>query len=147
MKVLHIIFAMLLTLFCAFLCAHTCQGQPAAGSSVGPTAEKHESPLACNRAALTPEQRKRHFDVLGPALRSLRTGVRELPDGFEFQLPSDQNTFQLATEWAYGERLCCPFFDIQLRLEHEGGPMFLRLTGGNGVKDFIKVEGSAWLKQ
>jgi hypothetical protein len=26
-----------------------------------------ESPFACNRAALTPQARKRHFDLLGPA--------------------------------------------------------------------------------
>jgi hypothetical protein len=26
-----------------------------------------ESPLACDREALTPQQRKRHFDELGPA--------------------------------------------------------------------------------
>ena len=28
----------------------------------------HEFPLACNRAALTDTDRKRHFDELGPAL-------------------------------------------------------------------------------
>ncbi len=40
--------------------------------------EKKASPFACDRAALSPEQRKRHFDELGPALRSLRKGTHEL---------------------------------------------------------------------
>ncbi len=107
---------------------------------------KRESPLACDRLALTPEQRKRHFDELGPMLRSLKTSVRELPDGFEFQYPSDMKTYQLVAEWAAGERVCCPFFEIDLRSEPEGGPLWLRLTGRDGVKEFIHAEGAAWLK-
>jgi len=107
---------------------------------------KQESPLACDRLALTPEQRKRHFDELGPMLRSLKTSVREVPDGFEFQYPSDMKTYQLVAEWAAGERVCCPFFEIDLRSEPEGGPLWLRLTGRDGVKEFIHAEGAAWLK-
>ena len=44
-------------------------------------AAKHESRFACDRAALTPEKRKRHFDELSPALRSLRKSTHELADG------------------------------------------------------------------
>jgi hypothetical protein len=108
---------------------------------------KHESPFACDTWALTPEQRKRHFEELGPILRSLRKSVRELADGYEFEFPADQQTFQLVTEWAIQERLCCPFFDIDVRLDREGGPLWLRLTGREGTKDFIKVDGAAWIKQ
>jgi len=107
---------------------------------------KQESPLACDRLALSQEQRKRHFDELGPMLRSLKTSVRELPDGFEFQFPSDMKTYQLAAEWAAGERVCCPFFEIDLRSEPEAGPLWLRLTGRDGVKEFIHTEGAAWIK-
>lgn len=108
---------------------------------------KHESPFACDRLALDPEARKRHFDELGPALRSMRITVRELPDGYEFQFPSDPKSIAMVAEWAAGERLCCPFFDIQLRMEPEGGPFWLRLTGRKGTKDFIKVDAAGWIKQ
>src|SRR5437588_5525699 len=108
---------------------------------------KRESPFACDTMALTPEQRKRHFEELGPTLRSLRKSVRELADGYEFEFPTDPKTFQLVTEWAIQERLCCPFFDIDVRLEREGGSRWLRLTGREGTKDFIKVDGAAWIKQ
>jgi hypothetical protein len=101
-------------------------------------AAKHESPFACDRAALTPEKRKRHFDELGPALRPLRKATHELADGFEFEFPADAAVYQLLAEWVGGERLCCPFFDINLRIEREGGAMWLRLTGRDGVKQFIK---------
>jgi hypothetical protein len=101
---------------------------------------KHESPFACNAFALSPEVRKRHFEELGPALLKLKKSTRELPDGFEFELPADNTTYQLLTEWAFQERLCCPFFDIDLRLDRENGPLWLRLTGRPGTKEFIKLE-------
>jgi hypothetical protein len=99
---------------------------------------KHESPLACNAFALSPEIRKRHFEELGPALLKLKKTARELPDGYEFELPADNKTYKLLTEWALQERLCCPFFDIELRFDRENGPLWLRLTGRPGTKEFIK---------
>ena len=111
-----------------------------AGTPAHVLAAKRDSPFACDRAALNPEQRKRHFDELGPALRSLRQSTLELADGFEFEFPADAATYQLLAEWVGGERLCCPFFDIDLRVGREGGPLHLRLTGREGVKQFIKAD-------
>jgi hypothetical protein len=101
---------------------------------------KHGSPFACNAFALSPEVRKRHFEELGPTLLKLKKSIRELPDGYELELPADNKTYQLLTEWAFQERLCCPFFDIDLRLDRESGPLWLRLTGRPGTKEFIKEE-------
>jgi len=106
-----------------------------------------KSSFACNMLAMTPEIRKRHFEEVGPALLKLKKGTRELADGYEFEFPADEKTFQLLTEWAMQERLCCPFFEINLRFEKESGPLWLRLTGREGVKGFIKADGSAWVKQ
>jgi hypothetical protein len=106
-----------------------------------------QGPLACDRSALDPESRKRHFNELGPSLRSMRKAVRELPDGYEFQFPSDTKTVTMVLEWAAGERLCCPFFDIQLRMEADGGPFWLRLTGRKGTKEFIQANEASWIKQ
>jgi hypothetical protein len=103
-----------------------------------------ESPFACNRAALSPEARKRHFDELSPALRDRKKSIRELRDGFEFEFPPDTATFQLVSEWVAGERLCCPFFDIDLHSEREGGSLWLRLTGREGVKQFIRADFARW---
>jgi hypothetical protein len=104
------------------------------------SAEKPEvSPFYCNLRGLTPEQRKRKAE-LDQALRSSRTAARELPDGVEFQFPTKASSFQMVAEWAVMERACCPFFDIELRLEREGGPFWLRLTGREGVKKFIWSE-------
>ena len=52
----------------------------------------------------------------------------------------------LLAEWIAQEHLCCPFFEIELRLEPEGGPAWMRLTGREGTKQFIQADASAWLK-
>ena len=111
------------------------QVQPASSSQT-----EHVSPFACNALALSPETRKRHFEQLEPALLKLTKSTRELPEGYEFEFPADNSTYQLLTEWAFQERLCCPFFDIELRFDREGGPLWLRLTGRPGTKEFIKAE-------
>jgi hypothetical protein len=108
---------------------------------------EHVSPLACNALALSPEVRKRHFEQVGPALLKLRKSTRELSDGYEFEFPTDRETYQLLTEWAVEERLCCPFFDIDLRFSKEGGPLWLRLTGRPGTKEFIKEDFGPLVRQ
>jgi hypothetical protein len=110
------------------------------------SAASQESPFACNRLALTAEQRKRHFDELSPQLRALAANVRELPDGYEFEFPGDAAAYQLIVERVAGERLCCPFFDIDVRLDREAGPARLRLTGRPGTKEFIRSDFARWFK-
>jgi hypothetical protein len=107
-----------------------------------PTSSKTERvfPFACNAFALSAEVRKRHFEQVGPELRKRQKSMRELPDGYEFEFPADNGTYQLLAEWAFQERLCCPFFDIDLRFDRESGPLRLRLTGRPGTKEFIKIE-------
>jgi len=105
-----------------------------------------ESPFFCNTKALSPAARARHFDELGPTLRGRRLGVRELPNGYAFQFSADPATVALVAEWVAGERACCPFFDIAMTFEREGGPFQLTLTGRSGTKEFIKVDAPGWIK-
>lgn len=107
----------------------------------------HESPFACNRAALSNIDRKRHFDELGPALHAMVKNVRETSDGYEFQFPADTASFRLVAEWAAGEHVCCPFFDIELRQERENGAFWMRLSGRPGVKQFILADLGRWMNK
>ena len=118
----------------------TVPGAGAGTSSPGVARAGGETPFACNAFALDPKARKRHFDELGPRLRELRKAAREIPDGYEFEFAPDPETYRLVSEWMGQERACCPFFDLALRIEREGGPMWLRLTGRPGVKAFIREE-------
>src|SRR5947207_15403214 len=99
---------------------------PAANSATSETSwsqPEHVSPFACNAFALSPEVRNRHFEEVGPALLKLKQSTRELPDGYEFELPADNKTYQLLTEWAFQERLCGHFFDIDLPLERQNAAL------------------------
>jgi len=111
-----------------------------------PAARSAQSPFYCDKNALTPAERTRHFDVLGPALVAKRRAVHELADGYEFQFSADKDTYQQLAEFIEGERLCCPFFDISLRVTPERGPLWVRFTGRPGTKQFIQADGADWIK-
>jgi hypothetical protein len=135
MNVLFLATLRLSAICLAALNTSTGQDQPVSSSQTD-----HVSPFACSAFVSSPEVRKRHFEELGPALLKLKKSIRELPDGYEFELPTDNKTYQLLTEWTFQERLCCPFFEIDLRFDKENGPLWLRLTGRPGTKEFIKEE-------
>jgi hypothetical protein len=106
------------------------------------TEAQEKVPLACNELALAPAERKRHFEEVLPAVVKLGKRLnnhRELPDGFEFEFPSDAPAVMTVAEFAWGEHLCCPFVEYEFRLERRGG-FWLRLTGPGQVKDFIRSE-------
>jgi hypothetical protein len=98
-----------------------------------------ESPFACNMLALDAEGRKRHKAV-SALMRTAVKEVQDLPDGYAFRFPAEQATILLLSEFIARERLCCPFFRFELIAEQEDGPLWLRLRGREGVKEFIKAE-------
>ena len=120
--------------------------QGLSGSNADAAQAHKESPFACNRLALSPAVRKRHFEELGPALRIRIQTVKEMADGYVFEFPSDKDTFQIMAEWVGGERVCCPFLDLTVQVEPEGGPLRLTLGGRHGTKQFIAVDGAAWVR-
>lgn len=98
-----------------------------------------ESPIACNMDALDKEQRQ-HHKLLTSQLQTAIQETRELKDGYSFRLPSDESMIQKTAEWITLERRCCPFIDFGLEVDREGGPLWLSLTGREGVKPFLKME-------
>jgi hypothetical protein len=98
-----------------------------------------ESPLACNMNALTAAQRQEIHTLL-QQFGANRQGVKELPNGYAVRLPAQGTMIQDAARYITLERLCCPFFDFALEAEREGGPIWLTLTGREGVKEFAKIE-------
>ena len=98
-----------------------------------------ESPIACDMSAIEPGERARHIANAGELFRAVGE-IRELPGGYAFRLPSDADTLRKTAEFISIERLCCPFLGFVLEFEPEGGPAWLRLTGREGVKQFIREE-------
>lgn len=111
----------------------------ARNSATGQKKSEQNSPFACNMLALNKEERKRHIEVTR-RLRGATREVSELSDGYGFRFSADQPTILLVSEFIARERLCCPFFTFELVVEPEDGPVWLRLRGAEGVKEFIKAE-------
>lgn len=123
--------------------ALVCASNKAEGAVMNGQAEQKKAEqkpvFACNMLALDATARKRHLEV-AKQLRVATKEVRELPDGYAFRFTSDQAAILLVSEFMARERLCCPFFKFEMVIEPEDGPLWMRLHGAAGVKDFIKLE-------
>ena len=102
------------------------------------------SPLACDMSAIESDRREQHIATSAEVF-GVVTEILELPDGYAFRLPSEPHTLLKAAEFISLEKLCCPFLGFVLELEPEGGSVWLRLTGREGVKAFIREEVSGLL--
>jgi hypothetical protein len=101
------------------------------------------TPFACDMTALTSEQRARHHE-LAALLQASLSGIRELPDGYDFEFPWTVDRYAAIAEITPLEHACCPFFDIGIRIESESNKLCWRLTGRDGIKPFIRAEFGAW---
>ena len=95
-------------------------------------------------SVLTPAQRGMHM-ATSRELFSTVQAIQELPDGYEFHLTDDPQAIVKAAEFVSLEKLCCPFLNFAIEVKPEGGPVWLRLTGREGVKAFIREEISGLL--
>ena len=119
-------------------------------ASTGPTAKAQaantekqmnttQSKFFCNVKALSSEERA-HHKQLGEKLMAARKATVDMVNGYEFQFgPGDATLAELA-DWVVNESKCCPFFDFHIDLENEGKLICLRLTGEEGIKQFIRAE-------
>lgn len=91
--------------------------------------------FVCRLDVMDETQRARHAAVLEALGQSL-IETRELDDGFAFCYPPE--SLLLAAEFISRERLCCTFFNFKLELAADGGPLWVHLTGREGVKAFLE---------
>jgi hypothetical protein len=96
-------------------------------------------PLVCRLDGLTVDERARHAE-LGAEMKQTVLGVADLADGWVLRFPDERRLFLRIAEWITLERLCCPFLDFALALDRGLGEARLHLTGGEGVKQFLKSE-------
>jgi hypothetical protein len=94
--------------------------------------------LACDLTAIPSDVREEHV-VTAPQLFALAQEVQELPDGFAIRFLNEPGRFMEIAKFIENDRLCCPFFCFGLEVEPNGGALWLRLTGGEGVKEMLRV--------
>jgi hypothetical protein len=113
-----------------------CKPEGSARANPPPTEANAPAGHYCNLGAFTPAEHARHKELVPLLAASIRER-RELPDGYAL---SFSGQFKEAGEFVDGARRCCPTLHYQLDFEPQGGPVWLRITGGAGAKDFIREE-------
>ena len=94
----------------------------------------------CNIKELSAKEGTRHKELTEKKLLAARNETIETETGYEFQYSPDKVTIVEVAEWVVVESKCCPFFDFHIDLENQGKSVCLRLTGSEGIKDFIRSE-------
>ena len=94
-----------------------------------------DTPIACTlpEDELTERLEDVGADVIGGIEES-----NELPDGYELRFPGSAEWATKLTEFIADERACCSFFAFELVFEPNQGPIWLRLRGPEGAKEFMK---------
>ena len=61
-----------------------------------------------------------------------------LPNGYAYRFDAD--AFDDLARWIANERRCCPFLTFAVELTPNAGPIWVRLTGPDGTRDFLDAE-------
>ena len=100
--------------------------------------------IACNLEVFTRAQRKLHGKLSEKVLTAFQE-VKELGNGYAFRFSDDALLLQKINEWITLEQLCCPFLNFKLEplvvqygLSNTNDSVWLHLTGGEGVKQFLR---------
>jgi hypothetical protein len=95
-------------------------------------------PIACDLTAIPADERAAHELLAKQLFFEAVPERQELSNGYAFRFRADQ--YPLLAAFIANERLCCPFFCFMLEVTPAQGPLWLRLSGGAGVKEFIEAE-------
>lgn len=90
-------------------------------------------------SAIEPGRREQHI-ATGREVFQAVTEIKELPEGYAFRLPYEPDVLVKTAEFISLEKLCCPFLGFVIEVEAEGGAIWLRFVGREGVKAFIREE-------
>lgn len=114
------------------------KGQPAQ-QGTSESKSMTDPPIACNLLGLTAAERLRQQE-LHKQLFSRAGSVRELPNGYAVGLPGTKENILAVAEFISLERVCCSFFRFELEVGRREESVWLRITGGEGVKEFLKTQ-------
>lgn len=102
--------------------------------------ERRVAPLqtfSCDIAALSEADIALYQKLTHSLVDAVQETV-ELEDGYAFRLSPE--TLVTTARWVSLERKCCPFFAFEIEVASSAGPSWLRITGAEGVKEFIRTE-------
>ncbi len=94
--------------------------------------------LACDLTAIPSSVREEHI-ITAPQLFAAAQEVQDLLNGYAIRFLNEPGRFMTIAKFIENERLCCPFFNFGLDIEPNNGPVWLKLTGGEGVKELLQI--------
>ena len=97
------------------------------------------SKFVCNLGVMNQEERAR-YNGLSRKLMGASEERRELDNGYAFRLAAQKISLVEIADWITLDRRCCPFFNLQIEAQPNDGPLWLRMTGAPGIKQFILSE-------
>lgn len=97
-----------------------------------------EQPIICDLTVLSTETRAQIAASMPDIFQTVQK-VQELPDGYAFQFPNESGRLITLADFVEHERQCCPFYHFTLEAEPNSGPFWLRMTGDEGVKEFMQT--------
>lgn len=99
------------------------------------TPDTSEVPIACNLTEA--EYALREEEVIANLFLGCEH-IEELPDGYAFKFPGNEEWAARLVQFVLDERKCCPFFTFNLLFEPQEGPIWLQLRGNERVKLFVQ---------
>ena len=94
-----------------------------------------EIPIVCTLSE--EDEARRRDDGLAEFTAHVRE-VNELADGYELRFTGSPEVVTKLTQFIADERACCSFITFELIFEPEQGPVWLRMRGSGGVKEFVR---------
>jgi hypothetical protein len=94
--------------------------------------------LACNTSAIALSDRPAHFELIDRLFGELAVEREAVSGGYRFRF--EPGVFDLVASFVENERKCCPFLTFFIELSASNGPIWLRLTGPDGTRDFLDAE-------
>lgn len=95
--------------------------------------------FACDLFALTDAEREHHV-AMSAALFGSMVEARELDHGYTMRLPDAPDTLAKLADFIALDRKCCPFFHFSVDVEPHDGPIWLKITGADGIKLPLQAE-------
>lgn len=95
-------------------------------------------PLACVPHAIPAAERAAHFELVESLFAPTAEARCALPDGYAFRFPAD--ALERLGRFVMNERKCCPFLAFSIEAGPGDGPVWLRITGPEGTREFLEAE-------
>lgn len=98
-----------------------------------------ETDFACNLTVFDEHEREQ-FESVTDALFAAVQETREQEYGFALRFLNQPGQLVQIAKFIERENQCCPFLHFNLEVEPASGPVWLRISGAEGTKDFLRAE-------